>query len=111
MPGWYAVIESHRLTAAGSPASSKPPDFLTRTETVETLENAGLAPVGLIASSDDDWDRHESLHWLTLDKWLRENSDDPDADEFRERGRHYRERYLRWQRGLLALAIFVGRKP
>jgi hypothetical protein len=86
-------------------------DFLTLTATVETLENADLAPVGLIASSDDDWVRYESLHWLTLDNWLRENPDDPDADEFRERGRHHRERYLRWQRGLLAWAIFVGRKP
>jgi hypothetical protein len=86
MPGWYAVIESHRLTAAGSPASSKPPDFLTLTETVETLENAGLAPVGLIASSDHDWGRYESLQWLTLENWLRENPDDhPEADEFRER--------------------------
>lgn len=86
-------------------------DFLTLTETVETLENADLAPVGLISSSDDDWDRYESLRWLTLDSWLRENPDDPDADEFRERGRHHRERYLRWQRGLLAWAIFVGRRP
>ena len=32
-------------------------------DTVAKFEAAGLAPVGFIAASDDDWDRYESLHW------------------------------------------------
>jgi len=31
-------------------------------ETVTRLEQAGLALTGIIAASDDDWDRYESLH-------------------------------------------------
>ena len=64
----------------------------------------------MIAASDDDWDRYESLHWLALDEWLAANPDDPVAEDFRARGAGYRERYLRWQRDLLGWAIIAGRK-
>lgn len=85
-------------------------DFVTLVETVDRFEAAGLSFVNLLASSRDDWDRYESLHWLTLEEWLHEHPDDPDAAEFRELGRRYRERYLRWQRELLGWGIFVARK-
>jgi hypothetical protein len=65
--------------------------------------------VSLIDSSLDDWDRYETLHWLALDDWLAANPSDPDAEEFRERGRRYREQYVGWQRDLLGWAIFVCR--
>jgi SAM-dependent methyltransferase len=85
-------------------------DFVTLPETVERLEAGGLAFVGLVDSSLDDWDRYESLHWQTLEEWLHEHPDDPEAEDFRRLGRHHRERYLRRQRELLGWAIFVGRK-
>ncbi len=85
-------------------------DFVTLPETVARFESAEVELVTLIASSEDDWDRYESLHWLALEEWLRENPDDPDVDRFREMGRHYRDAYLQWQRDLLGWAIFVGRK-
>jgi SAM-dependent methyltransferase len=85
-------------------------DFVTLAETVDRVEAAGLALVGLIDSSHDDWDRYESLHWLALEEWLHEHPDDPQAEEFRELGRQSRERYISWQRELLGWAIFVGRK-
>jgi hypothetical protein len=65
----------------------------------------------MIAASEDDWDRYETLHWLALEEWLAANPDDPEAEEFRERGRRQRERYLRWTRSLLGWAIFVARTP
>jgi len=86
-------------------------DYVTLPETVARLETAGLAPVTLIAASLDDWDRYETLHWLAVDEWLRENPHDRDAEEIRARSRRDREDYLRWQRDLLGWAIFVGRKP
>ena len=49
--------------------------------------------------------------WLTLEEWLAANPDDPDAEEFRKRGRRHRERYLRWTRDLLDWGIFVCRVP
>src|SRR5581483_2835685 len=84
-------------------------DWLSLAETVDLAESTGVRVVSLIASSQDDWDRYESLHWQALDRWLAGNPDDPDAAEFRTRGEAYRERYLRWQRDALGWAILVCR--
>jgi precorrin-6B methylase 2 len=85
--------------------------FVPLADTADRVESAGLNLVTLIASSEDDWDRYESLHWLTLDEWLREHPDDPDAQGFREDGARFRREYLSWGRRLLGWAIFVGRRP
>jgi hypothetical protein len=84
-------------------------DFVTLPETVALIESTGVEVVNLIAASQDDWDRYDSLHWLALAEWLEANPDAPEAEEFRERGRHYKERYLRWIRDLMGWAIFVCR--
>jgi SAM-dependent methyltransferase len=84
-------------------------DFLPLRETIERAESAGVRVVSLIASSQDDWDRYESLHWLALDAWLAANPDHPQADEFRARGAAHRGRYLAWERAVLGWAIFVCR--
>ena len=85
-------------------------DLLPLRATVERLESAGeVELVSLIASSHDDRDRYDALHWSTLDDWLRAKPDDPQADEFRDRARYYRDRYLGWTRELLGWAIFVCR--
>ena len=86
-------------------------DFLPLAETLDRVESVGVDVVSLLASSEDDWDRYESLHWFALEEWLAANPDDPQAEEFRERGRHERDRYLRRHRTLLGWAIFVARVP
>ena len=65
----------------------------------------------MIASSEDDWDTYESLHWHAVDEWLAENPDAPEAEEFRRINDERREQYLRVGRELLGWAIFVGRRP
>jgi precorrin-6B methylase 2 len=84
--------------------------YVTLAETVAFFEAAGLTPEALIASSEDDWDRYESLHWSALEDWLAANPDDPDAPRIRELHERYRGEYLSWGRELLGWAIFVGRK-
>jgi len=84
-------------------------EFLPLPETIERAESAGVQVVSLIASSQDDWDRYESLHWLALDEWLAANPADPQAEEFRARGAAQRARYLAWEREVLGWAIFVCR--
>jgi len=85
-------------------------DFRSLPAVVELFESAHLAPIALIAASEDDWDRYESLHWLALEDWLGDHEDDPDATAFRERGRRQRERYLRWERDLIGWAMVAARK-
>jgi cyclopropane fatty-acyl-phospholipid synthase-like methyltransferase len=79
--------------------------------TVTIFETSGLPVVSVIASSDDDWDRYETLRWKAVETWLAESEEDPDADDIR--GRHERQKrtYLRYGRELLGWAIFIGWKP
>ncbi|HLY86130.1 MAG TPA: class I SAM-dependent methyltransferase [Gaiellaceae bacterium] len=83
--------------------------YLPLEATVKRAESTGVRVVSLIAASEDDWDRYESLRWQTLDRWLEANRDHPQAEEFRSRGATYRTSYLHWQRAALGWAIFVCR--
>ena len=116
------VVPPRGLVAVGEPywrawplpdefTLSEGEDFVPLSQTVERFESAGVELVSLIASSEDDWDRYESLKWSTLEEWLAANPDDPQAEEFRARGRLHRDRHLRWRRDLMGWAIFVGRVP
>jgi SAM-dependent methyltransferase len=75
-------------------------------ETVARLERPGLALTGMIAASEDDWDRYESLHWRAIEEWLAQHPD----EDFRAQHERSRRYYLAVQRRLLGWAIFVGRK-
>jgi hypothetical protein len=65
--------------------------------------------VTVIASSEDDWDTYESLHWRALEEWVAEHPDDPDAPGVRDRHKRARDDYLAYQRALLGWTIFVAR--
>lgn len=78
--------------------------------TVSIFETSGLPVVSLIASSEDDWDRYETLHWQAVERWLAGNPNDSDAPEIRARHEQSKRNYLRHQREYLGWAIFVGWK-
>jgi SAM-dependent methyltransferase len=78
--------------------------------TVVIFETSGLRVVSVIASSQDDWDRYETLHWQAVERWLAEHPDDPDSDEIRARHERHKRNYVRHQREHLGWAIFVGWK-
>jgi SAM-dependent methyltransferase len=84
-------------------------DWLPLPETIEHAESADVRVLSFISSSEDDWDRYESLHWQTLDRWLAANPGQPQAEEFRARGAADRDRYLRWERAVMGWAILVCR--
>src|SRR5919201_2477939 len=84
--------------------------YVSLAETVDRFATAGLTVEALVASSEDDWDRYETLHWSALEDWLAANAHDPDAARLRELHERYRDEYLSWGRELLGWAIFVGRK-
>ena len=79
--------------------------------TVTIFETSGLPVVSLIASSEDDWDRYETLHWRACDEWLARNPDDPDARDIEARHKRYKRTYLQHAREYLGWAIFIGWKP
>lgn len=85
--------------------------YVPLAETATRIWAAGLELVTIIASSEDDWDTYESLHWRAVADWLAENPSHPEAEDFRRRNAEQRAHYLGRQRELLGWAIFAGRKP
>ncbi len=86
-------------------------EFVSLAETAGHFDAAGLDLVALIASSVDDWDRYESLHWRAVADWLAANPDHPEAEEYRRRNDAHRSEYLAWERDTLGWGVFVARKP
>ena len=84
--------------------------FTTLEGTVEIMETGALRVVTVIASSEDDFDRYETLHWRAVEEWLAENGDDPDAPDIRGRHETHKRTYLRHGREHLGWALFVGWK-
>jgi SAM-dependent methyltransferase len=108
-PGGFVAIGEPFWRDSPSP-DTQWGEYVDLPQTVERFEQAGLALTGLIASSDDDWDRYESLHWRAVEEWLAAHPDDPIAPAFRRRHESSRRDYVQSQRALLGWAIFVGRK-
>jgi SAM-dependent methyltransferase len=84
--------------------------YTTLEGTVTIMDSGTLQTVAVIASSEDDWDGYETLHWRAVEEWLVENADDPDAADIRGRHERYKHDYLRYGRVHLGWAIFVGWK-
>lgn len=92
------------------PAGIAAEGYVDLAGTVNRLEAAGLRLTGMIASSQDDWDRYESLHWRAIEEWLAANPGHEHATEFREAHERHRSEYLDYRRALFGWAIFIGRK-
>jgi len=111
-PGGYVAVGEpywRRLPLPEDYEDRRDP-WTTLEGTVLIFETSGLPVVSAIASSDDDWDRYETLHWQTVERWLAENPDDTDALEIRQRHERHKRTYLRQGRDYLGWAIFVGWK-
>jgi SAM-dependent methyltransferase len=110
-PGGHVVVGEPFWRQWPLPRGIDDQGFVSLQETSQRFQEAGLALVALVASSEDDWDRYESQHWVALEEWLAANPQDPDAHAIRERHELAHENYLAFQRELLGWGIFVGRKP
>jgi SAM-dependent methyltransferase len=105
-PGGFVAIGEPFWLESGAAED----DFVDLAATVDRFQSGGLSLTGLIAASEDDCDRYESLHWRALEEWLAANREHADADAIRGHHLARRDDYLRSQRSRLGWAIFVGRK-
>jgi SAM-dependent methyltransferase len=108
--GGYVVVGEPYWRRWPLPDGIEDEGYVPLRETVGRFEGNGLGIETLIASSEDDWDRYETLHWRALEDWLATNPDDPDAPEIRTRHETDRDQYVGWRRDLLGWAIFAGRR-
>jgi cyclopropane fatty-acyl-phospholipid synthase-like methyltransferase len=111
-PGGHVVVGEPYLRTLPVPEEYEEGHgpYTTLEGTVAIFESGALRAVTLIASSDDDWDRYETLHWRAVEEWIAENPDDTDAADIHTRHERYRHDYLRYGRDLLGWAILVGWK-
>ena len=104
-PFWLQEPPKDYLEATGVARE----DFGSHASNAECGERRGLELVHTIVSSQDDWDRYESLQWYATDEYARSHPDDPDLAELVERVNKARAAYLRWGRDTLGWAIYMFR--
>ena len=87
----------------GAPGLTEAPagGFVDLAETAVRFEEGGVELTGLVAASEDDWDRYTSLQWRA--------AVEHGGDEVTERHLAKRAYYLSARRAELGWAIFTGR--
>ncbi|MBD3211692.1 MAG: hypothetical protein GF311_03715 [Candidatus Lokiarchaeota archaeon] len=85
-------------------------DYTTHYGNVQIGENLGLNLLYTLVSNSDEWDRYLGLQWYATNKYVRENSDDPDIPELLTKLNKEKYLYLNWERDTLGWAIYVFRK-
>jgi SAM-dependent methyltransferase len=108
--GGYVAIGEPFWRQWPLPQAIDPEGFVGLDGTAARFEQARFAITGVIAASEDDWDRYESLHWRAIEEWIADNADDPDVVSLRPQHERKRREYFEFKRALLGWAIFVGRK-
>jgi len=105
------AVKSGGFVAIGEPYWRTPSrvddGYVDLTATAGRFTATGVALTRIIAASEDDWDRYESLHWRALEEWLATQTD---ADDIRDEHERRRREHLTSRRDQLGWAIFVGRK-
>lgn len=98
------VVGRGRPIAVGEPFWRQPgradEAFVDLPSTVARFEAAGVDLTGLVAASEDDWDRYESLHWRA--------AVETGGDDVLQTHLRWRDNYLATQRAELGWAIFTG---
>ena len=118
-----AMTKPGGLVLVGEPFWLKKPDeaylaaenhtrdmFGTHYENVLVGEDEGLFPLYTMVSNQDDWDRYETLQWYAVERYVRDNPNDPDVSEILVRAAHGRKNYLHWGRDTLGWALYLFRK-
>jgi SAM-dependent methyltransferase len=83
--------------------------FASLAGTLDRCNSAGFDLVEMVLANSDEWDRYEAAQWMTVDDWLKDNPDDPDAEAIREWIRAGQRSYLSADRRYLGWGVFVLR--
>ena len=102
---WTQPPTSEYLDLLGASAD----DYGSHEDVIAAGTSLGLEPVYACVSSRTDWDRYEWTYFSNIERWARENADDPERDAILERGRLGRERYLRGGRDALGFGLYLFR--
>src|SRR5262245_46620797 len=71
-PGGYVAVGEPYWRTGPLPDDYEEHDapYTSLDDTVTSIESHRVSVVGVIAASEDDWDRYETLRWRTVEEWL-----------------------------------------
>ncbi len=102
-PYWIDPPPSQAGAALDAPGEM----FVDLVGTLDRFDTAGFELVEMVIADADDWDRYVASQWLTVDDWLRDNTDDPEVDALREWSAKARRAHMEYGRRYLGWGVFV----
>jgi hypothetical protein len=85
--------------------------YLDHRGNVQAGVDAGLIPMHATSAAMDEWDEYEWKYSRSIERYAREQPEDPDVPAMLERSRRWRDAYLRWGRDTLGFAIYLFYRP
>jgi SAM-dependent methyltransferase len=82
-------------------------EYLDHRGNVQAGLDAGLVPLHACVASDDEWDEYEWKYARSIERYVREQPDDPDAPAMLDRIRRWRDAYLRFGRDTLGFGGYL----
>ena len=95
----------------GKPVLSTPLTVLDHRGNVQAGVEAGLIPMHATTANADEWDEYEWKYCRSIERYAREQPEDPDVPAMLERIRKWRDAYLRWGRDTLGFAVYLFYRP
>jgi SAM-dependent methyltransferase len=78
---------------------------------VQAGVDAGLIPMYAATASADEWDEYEWKYARAIERYAREQPEDPDIPAMLDRSRKWRDTYLRWGRDTLGFGVYLFYRP
>jgi SAM-dependent methyltransferase len=104
---WQRRPSAEYLSILGGPDAQ----FLDHRGNVQAGIDAGLVPMHAVTANSDEWDEYEWRYCRAIERYVREQPDDPDARPMLERSRRWRDAYLKWGRDTLGFAAYLFYRP
>jgi SAM-dependent methyltransferase len=86
-------------------------DLLDHRGNVQAGVDAGLIPMHACTASLDEWDEYEWKFCRSIERYAREQPDDPEVPAMIERIRRRRDAYLRWGRDTMGFGLYLFYRP
>lgn len=104
---WRRKPHPDYLAILGGPVGQ----YVDHRGNVQAGVDAGLIPMHATTASADEWDEYEWKYCRSIERYAREQPDDPDVPEMLDRIRRWRDTYLRWGRDTLGFAVYLFYRP
>jgi SAM-dependent methyltransferase len=85
--------------------------YLSHQGNVQAGIDAGLIPMYAATASPDEWDEYEWKYYRSIERYAREQPEDPEVPAMQERIHKWRDAYLRWGRDTLGFGIYLFHRP